>query len=385
MEQKYDMAYLDSIAEEEERSLSEYAQKSTESAGRKYKVAPDPNRTVYERDVHRILHSWPFRRLRNKTQVFYAPKNDHICTRLEHALHVSSISKTICKRLRLNRDLAEAISLSHDLGHPPFGHIGEDILKRIHKNYHLPTFKHEGQSLRVIDRFKHNGHTLNLTYEVRDGVVCHCGEKFRSKIRPDRRKDIKLVEPSGARRQRPATLEACVVRLADVISYLGRDYEDGVDAGIVTRRLPAQVVTTLGRTNGEMIRKLIDDVVQNSHNQDAIELSEEVYSAACALKKFDTENIYKNKLVTGQAPRIDQMLTDIFYLFLEVTEESNRGKVRKRKYRGEPIETFYEFIREIQYTPEESDAQIVSDFVAGMTDVYATRVYQEMFLLIPPV
>ena len=379
------MAYLDSRAGEEKNCLSKYAKKSTESAGRKYDLAPDPDRTVFERDVHRILHSWPFRRLRNKTQVFYAPKNDHICTRLEHALHVSSISKTICKRLRLNCDLAEAISLSHDLGHPPFGHIGEDVLKRIHKTQHLPVFKHEGQSLRIIDRFKHNAQTLNLTYEVRDGVVCHCGEKFRAKVRPDRKKDITLVEPWVARRQRPATLEACVVRLADVISYLGRDFEDGGAAGIVTRKPPAEVAATLGKTNGEMTRRLIDDAVQNSQEQDAIELSEEVYSAACALKKFDTENIYETKLVTGQTPRIDQMLTDIFYLFLEVTEESKRGKVRKRKYRGEPIETFYDFLREMEYAPEESDAQIVSDFVAGMTDVYATRVYQEMFLLIPPV
>lgn len=379
------MAYLNSVAKREQRSLSRYAQKSTRSAGRKYDIASDLNRTVYERDVHRILHSWPFRRLRNKTQVFYAPKNDHICTRLEHALHVSSISKTICKRLRLNCDLAEAISLCHDLGHPPFGHIGEDILKRIHKNHRLPIFKHEGQSLRIIDRFKHDGQTLNLTHEVRDGAVCHCGEKFRPKTHPNRKRDVALVEPSMARRQRPATLEGCVVRLADVISYLGRDYEDGVDAGIITRKLPAQVITVLGRTNGEMIRRLIDDVVQNSHNQDAVELSEAVYSAACALKEFDTENVYENKLVTDQIDRIDQMLTDIFNLFLEVTGESKRGEVRKRRYRGESVETFYEFLKEMQYTPEEPDAQIVSDFVAGMTDVYATRVYQEMFLLIPPV
>lgn len=379
------MAYLDSIREEEQKSLSEYAQKSTESAGRKYDITPDENRTVYERDIHRILHSWPFRRLRNKTQVFYAPKNDHICTRLEHALHVSSISKTICKRLKLNCDLAEAISLAHDIGHPPFGHIGEDILRRMHRTHHLSIFKHEGQSLRIIDRFKHNGKTLNLTYEVRDGVVCHCGEKFRAKIRPDRTKDIKLVEPSVARRQRPATLEACVVRFADVFSYLGRDFEDGVDTRIITRKLPGEVVTTLGKTNREMIRKLIDDVVQNSQKKDAIELSGEVYSAACALKKFNTENIYKNKLITNQIDRIDQMLTDIFYLLLEVTQESRRGKLHKRKYKGESVEVFYEFLEEMQYTPEEPDAQIVSDFIAGMTDVYATRVYQEMFLLIPPV
>jgi len=379
------MAYLDSVAEIEEKSLSQYAKKSIECVGRKTDLTPDPNRTEFQRDIHRILHSWPFRRLRNKAQVFYAPKNDHICTRLEHALHVASISKTICKHLKLNCDLAEAISLAHDLGHPTFGHIGEKILKKIHRSKRLPVFKHEAQSLRIIDRFSHNEQTLNLTYEVRDGVVCHCGEKLAKRISPDRKKDITLVEPTVARRQRPATLEACVVRFADIISYLGRDYEDATTVGLTRKKLPPEVTRVLGNTNREIIRKLIYDIVQNSEDTDAIIFSGEVDSAVKALYKFNIDNIYENKIITGQIERIEQMLYDIFYLFLEVVECSKRGKSRPRRYRGEAINVFYEFLDDMKYLPQESDEQIISDFVAGMTDIYATRVYQEMFLVIPPV
>ena len=379
------MDYLDSIVEIEKKCLSKYAKKSAECVGRKTDLPPDPNRTEFERDIHRIIHSWPFRRLRNKAQVFYAPKNDHICTRLEHALHVASISKTICKHLKLNCDLAEAISLAHDLGHPPFGHIGEKILKKIHRSKHLPVFKHEAQSLRIIDRFSHNEQTLNLTYEVRDGVVCHCGEKLAKRISPDRKKDITLVEPSVARRQRPATLEACVVRFADIISYLGRDYEDATTVGLTRKKLPPEVARVLGNTNREIIRKLIYDIVQNSEDTDAIIFSDEVDSAVKSLHKFNIDNIYENKIITGQIERIEQMLYDIFYLFLEVVEYSKRGKSRPRRYRGEAINVFYEFLDDMKYLPQESDEQIISDFVAGMTDIYATRVYQEMFLVSPPV
>jgi len=378
------MDYLDSVAEIE-KFLSQYAKKSTECLGRRTHLTPDPNRTEFERDIHRILHSWPFRRLRNKAQVFYAPKNDHICTRLEHALHVASISKTICKHLKLNFDLAEAISLAHDLGHPPFGHIGETILKKLHRNNHLPIFKHEAQSLRVIDRFIHDGQTLNLTYEVRDGVVCHCGEKFVQKISPDRKKNIISVEPSVAKRQRPATLEACVVRFADIISYLGRDYEDASTVGITRKKLPPEVTRVLGSTNREIIRKLIYDIVQNSKNIDAIVLSDEVYSALKSFYKFNIDNIYNNPIITRQVERMEQMLFDIFYLFLDVVQFSKRGIKKVRRYRGEAINVFYEFLDDMEYSPEESNEQIISDFVAGMTDMYATRVYQEMFLVSPPV
>jgi dGTPase len=166
--------YLE-VVRKREAHFSSYAKRSTDCVGRKRPLELDSHRTEFERDCHRILHSLPFRRLRHKTQVFFAPKNDHICTRMEHALHVASIASTICNHLDLNTTLAEAIALAHDLGHPPFGHLGEKALNKIHKQYKLPCFVHEAQSLRIIDHFKDRAHnyTLNLTYEVRDGVVCH--------------------------------------------------------------------------------------------------------------------------------------------------------------------------------------------------------------------
>jgi len=303
---------------------------------------------------------------------------------MEHALHVASISSTICNHLRLNVDLAEAIALAHDLGHPPFGHIGEQILRNLHKKNRLPPFKHEAQSLRVIDRFKTKGEALNLTYEVRDGVVCHCGEKFLQKLRPDRKKDITEVEVNAARRQRPATLEACVVRFADVISYVGRDYEDAIQAKIIDTPLPFEITQVLGDTNSRIIGTAIRDIIQNSRRVDAIRMSQEVFSAMNALLEFNIENIYNNSRIRGQYNRIEQMLSDLFYFFLEVVQETGRGKRKKRYYHGTAIDVFYEFLMDMQYADGEPDAQIVSDFIAGMTDTFATRTYQELFLVSPP-
>lgn len=379
------MEYLDLRNQIEEKYYSRFAKRSAKCAGRKIQLPPDPFRTEFERDTHRILHSWPFRRLRNKAQVFYAPKNDHLCTRIEHALHVASISFTICNHLKLNPDLAEAVALAHELGHPPFGHLGEVILKRLHKNNHLPIFKHEAQSLRIIDCFKREGETLNLTYEVRDGVVCHCGEHFVQALRPNRKKDIISVEPSAARRQRPATLEACVVRFADVIAYVGRDFEDAIQVGIISqKKFPKDVERILGSNNREIIRTIIRDIIVNSRDKDAIILSDEVFSAVTKLREFNIAKIYKNPLIVGQFRRIEQLLSDIFYFFLEVTQETRRGTKNRRKYRGDSVDVFYEFLKDIEYSEDEPDAQIVSDFVGGMTDTYATRVYEEMFLVSPP-
>lgn len=380
------MEYLECRARLERAHYSKFAKLSAATIGRTTPLDHDPFRTDFERDTHRVLHSWPFRRLRNKTQVFYAPKNDHLCTRLEHALHVASISCTICRQLGLNQDLAEAIALAHDLGHPPFGHIGEGILKVLHRRNGLPVFKHEGHSLRVIDRYRLRGRSLNLTYEVRDGVVCHCGEHLVRDLKPARKKDITTVTPKAARRQRPATLEGCVVRFADVISYVGRDFEDAVQAGIVEEKeLPLTVGRVLGTSNRDMIRTVIGDIITNSRNTDAIILSDQVFTAMAEMKAFNKQNIYDNPLIAGQSDRIGQMLSDMFYFFLGAVPDIRSGIENTRNHGAGAINVFREFLRDMDYSLEERDAQIVSDFIAGMTDTYATRVYQELFLLSPPV
>lgn len=379
--------YLEAVRKREAR-FSDYARRSTECVGRRRPLTPDARRTEFERDCHRILHSLPFRRLRHKTQVFFAPKNDHICTRMEHALHVASIASTICNHLDLNATLAEAISLAHDLGHPPFGHLGERALNEIHKRYKLSHFVHEAQSLRVIDHFKDRAHnyTLNLTYEVRDGVVCHYGEGQEQSLQPDRGKNIETVEPDAARKQKPGTLEGCVVRMSDRIAYLGRDFEDAVEAGIIKPgALPRDVEESLGKSNSEIVGSLTHDVIQQSKGLDKIQLSDEKFASYTKLKHFNIQKIYESRKLTTQYRRIHIILRDLFDLFYEVTRKTKRGQEKRDQYDGYMYKVFYEFLDDMQYPDEEVDAQIVSDFVAGMTDNFAIRAFQELFLVSPPV
>ena len=371
-----------------EAHFSKYARRSTECVGRKNSFTPDRWRTEFERDCHRTLHSLPFRRLRHKTQVFFAPKNDHICTRMEHALHVASIASTICNHLDLNATLAEAISLAHDLGHPPFGHLGERALDEIHKRYKLPPFVHEAQSLRVIDHFKDRAHnyTLNLTFEVRDGVVCHYGESDEQSLQPDRGKNIKAVEPDAARKQNPGTLEGCVVRMSDRIAYLGRDFEDAVEAGIIKQdTLPRDVECSLGESNSEIIGTLIHDVIQQSKGLDKIQLSDEKFASYAKLKQFNAQKIYNSRKLTSQSHRIRIILKNLFDLFYEVTQKTKCGQGKRDLYDGYMHKVFYEFLDDMQYSDEEADAQIVSDFVTGMTDNFALRAFQELFFVSSPV
>jgi len=371
-----------------ERHFSEYARRSMDCAGRKTSLGPDDHRTDFERDYHRTLHSLPFRRLKHKTQVFFAPKNDHICARMEHAMHVATIASTICNHLNLNATLAEAIALAHDLGHPPFGHIGEGALKSIHKQYKLPDFMHEAHSLRIIDHFKDRAHnyTLNLTYEVRDGIVCHYGEGKEQGLQPDRGKEIKDVGPECARKQNPATLEGCVVRMSDRIAYLGRDYEDAVEAGIIQKRLPKDIEESLGTTNSQIVGTLIRDVIQSSKNTpDKIQFSDTLFPHYIALLDFSIKNIYESKKLTSQTKRIHMILKDLFDLFYEVIRRT-RHDIRKRDYYngGNMYQVFYEFFDDMGYPSETPDAQIVSDFISGMTDNFAIRAFQELFIVSSP-
>lgn len=379
--------YYKSLSERE-RHFSEYATRSDKCSGRKNCLKKDSNRTEFERDYHRVLHSLPFRRLKHKTQVFYAPQNDHICTRMEHALHVASISSTICIHLDLNVDLAEAIALAHDLGHPPFGHVGEESMNRINGKYKLGAFSHEAQSLRVIDNFKDKAHdyTLNLTYEVRDGVVCHCGELNEQSVEPNRQKDITLVDCTAARNQNPGTLEGCVVRIADRISYLGRDLEDAIEAEIITQEdIPHELTDYLGESNSEMIGKLIGDVIKESKWLDKITFSDNTAEIINKLKDFNTSAIYKNIKITKQKNRINNIIEDLYETFYQAITETNRGKQKKNGYDGDYYNIFFDFLKDMDYSDTEADAQIVSDFIAGMTDNFAIRAYQYLFLLSPPV
>lgn len=371
-----------------EKHYPPYAKRSTECLGRKQYLEEDPFRTPFERDCHRVLHSLPFRRLKHKTQVFFAPKDDHICTRLEHSLHVASISSTICKRLRLNHVLAEAIALAHDLGHPPFGHLGENAMNKVHeefnsryKNKNLPKFMHEAQSLRVIDIFRNSLHEpLNLTLEVRDGVVCHWGESNEKVLKPNYDKDIRLVELNAARRDKPATLEGCVVRMADTISYLGRDFEDAGRAKLVSYEdIPPDVKDVLGDNNSRIIGRLVNDLVDNSGNKDYLQFSDRVYDALVKMKKsFNQKQIYSSGALKGQEGRIYGILNELFKHFLKLP-------IRKALLDSKPnnqnyyTNVFKEFLNDMHYPVTTSKGQIVSDFIAGMTDNFAMACFQDLF------
>lgn len=371
-----------SYIEQTESTLSDYAKSSFDTAGRITTLDDAGNRTEFERDVQRVLHSQPFRRLMHKTQVFFSPINDHICTRMEHSLHVASISVTICKQLNLNTTLAEAISVAHDLGHPPFGHLGEKVLNKIHQRRKMPEFTHEAQSLRVIDYYKDRQHLapLNLTYEVRDGVVFHYGEGDEQIIMPEE-KDIKSVKPEDARKHSPSTLEGCVVRMADKIAYLGRDLEDAQMAGFIKPELITFYAEIgLGTNNSQIIGNLIDDIVKNSENKNSICFSDEVAKMVKKLKDYNYKNIYYNSKLQDQERRIELIYSELFRFFLNV---SNQKQARQRQ--GYYYDVFRDFMSDMQYPNTVDKKQIVNDFIAGMTDRFALSCFEDLFQVKPVV
>jgi dGTPase len=375
----------------EEDRLSPWARKSSESLGRRFPLSRDPFRLEFARDETRILHSPPFRRLKHKTQVFLSPDNDHICTRMEHVLHVSSISSVIGRCLKLNTDLINAIAKAHDLGHPPFGHSGERALDEILVKQGVSGgFKHEIHGLRVVDILTNYGAGLNLTYEVRDGIVTHCGEKFEQKIAPDRGRDLKKLSSIDDRTFYPATLEGCLVRMVDRIAYLGRDLEDGIKAGLVKKAdVPKDVCRGLGTDNGKIIGRMVTDVISNSIDKDSIEMSDEVFGFMYQLKEFNYERIYRHPDVEAKADKATRMLEVLFGEIIRILKDSDRG--RNRRYteitgRNSPaICVLFDFMKNSNYVDSTPQWRIATDYVAGMSDAFAQRTYIQLFLPAPMV
>jgi dGTPase len=372
-----------------EELLSPFARKSSESLGRRAPMQEDPFRLEFARDETRILHSPPFRRLKHKTQVFLSPDNDHICTRMEHVLHVSSIASVIGRCLNLNIDLISAIAKGHDLGHPPFGHAGERALDELLRERGVASgFKHEVHGLRVVDKLTNFGAGLNLTYEVRDGIVTHCGESFERSVAPDRTRDIRQLEAIEERDLFPATLEGCLVRLVDRIAYLGRDLEDALKAGIASRdRVPAAIVNGLGLDNGRIIGCFVNDTIASSLDRDAISMSEEVFELMNGLKEFNYASIYQHDEVERISRKAGNLIGLLFRELEKMLVASDRG--RNRAYvagivRDAPLmEIFFDFIKNTNYTDETPLWRIVTDYVAGMTDSFAERTFGQLFLPTP--
>lgn len=364
---------------------------SENSRGRLTPMDPCKYRTEYQRDIHRIIYSQSFRRLRHKTQVFFLPNNDHICTRMEHVLHVASASRTVARHLGLNEDLAEAIGLGHDLGHAPFGHHGESVLNELAKEHGLPTkFQHEIHGLRVVDKLaeldREPGVGLNLTFEVRDGIISHNGEDFkagRNEISPHAgEKDLGAIqERTGA--GMPVTLEGCIVRMVDRITYAGRDVEDAIVAGLLDEAtIPSDIVGELGKNNGEIIGRLLVDLIEYSKAKgDAIGLSKAKNDALAALIQHNYHKIYLCDKVNKFKKQATLALRELFSKLMDDLERTKRLTASRDELPDALVYSVLKrFINKINYDEATPNAQIVLDFMSGMTDNYVVECLDEIFV-----
>jgi dGTPase len=327
------------------------------------------HRQNFSLDADRILHSLAYSRYIDKTQVFYLIKNDHITHRVLHVQLVSKVSRTIGRLLGLNEDLIEAIALGHDIGHPPFGHDGERFLSELCQDAGLGYFFHNIQGVRFLEYIERKGRGWNLTLQVLDGILCHNGEIHTRSLSPDRAKsfermdrEMKARESDPTRDIPPMTLEGCVVRMADTISYVGRDIEDAIRLGLITREdIPASCRQVLGDTNGTIVYTLVEDLVSGSLGKDHTAFSEEVSQALVRLKAFNHERIYMNDRVKKQTPKIKIMFQLLFEKYLRDLETGNQDSdIDKEFLAGMSPD----------YRNQTSKAAVVRDFVAGMTDDY---------------
>ncbi len=334
----------------------------------------------YYRDTTAIIHSSPFRRLKHKTQVFFAPSNDHICTRMEHCLHVASIASTISRGLGLDGELAWAIGMGHDLGHTPFGHTGERIISSMMVEKGYPPFQHEVNSLRVVDFLSGEGKGLNLTYAVRDGIVCHNGETMSQTIHPDFTvKDLsRITTRSGLV---PATWEATAVRFSDAIAYLGRDFEDASRLGIVSPdELPSLVKERLGTTNSQIIDRLVEDLIFHS-DEKGISFSDEVFPAVQELVKFNYERIYRSKMLVGYEKYFSRLMRLIVKYLEELFAENDFDRKGYLEEHNMLAVAFFRHITEMRKAYEEHDGSydlMVLDYVAGMSDNFCLDLADEI-------
>ena len=317
----------------EAQKLSPLACRADQSKGRARPEEECEIRTAFQRDVDRIVYSKAFRRLKHKTQVFLQPEGDHYRTRMTHTIEVSRIARTIARALSLNEDLTEAIALGHDLGHTPFGHAGERSLNKL-----MPGgFAHYQQSLRVVERLEKNGEGLNLTWEVRNGILCH------TKGTP------------------AATLEGQIVRLADHIAYINHDIQDAMRGGIIyPMDLPLECTSILGFTHTERIGTLVSDAIEASRDKDSICQSEQVGEAMLALKEFMFENVYTNPLAKGEETKAQQMLEFLFDYYLRDPDR---------------LPADFQEIR-----AEEGAERAICDYIAGMTDPYAVEQFKQIYI-----
>ena len=329
------MSIRENLEQMEQIYLSPFATKSVNSIGRDREEPQCDIRPVFQRDRDRILHCKAFRRLKHKTQVFLSPKGDHYRTRLTHTLEVSQNARTIAKALRLNEDLVEAIALGHDLGHTPFGHAGERVLNELCEE----GYRHNEQSVRIVEKLEKDGEGLNLTWEVKDGILNH---------------QTSLM---------PHTLEGKIVRLSDKIAYINHDIDDAIRAMLLTEEeIPLELRKTLGMTTRERLDTLIHNIITNSIGQDDILMSPEILEAMQELRRFMFEKVYMNPRAKGEEEKAERLLRELYLYYLDHIEILPT-QYQKMCEEGEKAE------------------RVVCDYISGMTDQYAISKYREFFLL----
>ena len=356
------------------KNIKPYATKDSEAY--RFKDETDNDfRTPYYRDADRIVYSLSYTRYMDKTQVFSLYDNDNISKRMTHVQMVSKIARTLGRALRLNEDLIEAAALGHDIGHVPFGHTGERILNKISLENNEGYFNHNIQSVRTLMNLEKNGKGLNLTLQVLDGIMCHNGELELKEYRPKKKTkeeflkeyEMSYKDPNTIYQLVPMTIEGCVVRISDIIAYIGRDVEDAIRMGVITMdEVPKEIVDVLGTRNTEIINTINVDLLEHSMNKDYICLSDEVFNAIRSLKKFNNEHIYSKANTKEQIDYYELVFRTVFdHCLKDVKNNDTESRI------------FKVFLNDMvdEYKENTSDARKVIDYIAGMTDDFIIKEY----------
>lgn len=355
--------------------LSKYASKNKE--GIRLKEEECDIRPNYFRDIDRIIHSLSYTHYIDKTQVFSKQKDDYISKRMVHVQLVSKIARTIGRGLNLNEDLIEAIALGHDIGHVPYGHVGEAILNKISLEHNEGMFNHNVQSVRTLMYVENEGKGKNLCYQVLDGILCHNGEFVCDKYAPSNKTKEEFLEEYNKcytdketlKHLVPMTLEGCVVRISDIIGYIGRDIEDAIKLGILDKKkIPKEIKNVLGDNNKDIVNTVILDILDNSMDKPYIKMSDEVYNAIVKLKKFNYKNIYDKANTKEDIEGYEKMFRTLFNMYVNDIENNNK--------KSSIYTTFLNHMNE-EYIEDNTTYRKVIDYIAGMTDLYFNYEYKK--------
>ncbi|HMF31138.1 MAG TPA: HD domain-containing protein [Candidatus Lokiarchaeia archaeon] len=369
--------YQAKLREFEGRNFGTYATFSS-AAVRRQAESLDV-RGPFSRDADRILHSFSYARYRQKTQVFFFAEHDGLSHRIVHVQLVAKLARFLGRVLDLNEDLCEAIALGHDIGHCPFAHVGEEILDALCQEHGIGHFFHNVQSIVFLDQIEKNGEGLNLTLQVLDGILAHNGELNEMSLRPDPSRDISQLDDAAINlvqgqpfALKPCTMEGCVVRMADTVSYVGRDADDAILLGIIQREdLPEEVTSVLGNDNRSIVNALNLDLIRHGLQDGELRYSNEIFHALKTLKQFNYEHIYITDERMEERPKLEHMFRSMFDLFLQHIESNNIKSL-----------IFKDHINAAgpRYLESRSSAEVVRDFLAGMTDDYFRRAYKRLFV-----